>query len=1344
MTFREYKSKMGYRDDSPFVDEAALDIFTPNGVIDMSNTGRTLLANGRVLPPYSGLHQFDTNVVRETPIDTHGHLGLNRKEGAVGAGFGVKFPGGWGAQVRANKPITANPYYKGSYSGMLEKTFIGKKGSLWSIDVGLGVEKEIGKPSKKVNLSAKLNFQPGGSLPIAQTGNGVSHMDSVRHQVGKIPQYEEIRGGRYGNPLKPWIHNSELPVGATTQNATDWIMDNVVPQVNKLMPNASAMEKGEVTDFVYNSGFDKKTNTITKDPRGYAIQEYYRKYDPSKLDTPISYEGSGRGWSGRKGLSKAEVDKIYGSTVGTLSENDRRVIMNLGRDWYMQGIERGPGSINENLEAYKNTWYGRIGNMNTYEDFNSNWWKKGHPDFRGQYYNHPDRRQQGGSLPKAQTGNGDPPDDSKILKVDKETGRPVYTFPAITASGSEKGDFLKFYKTNERKFQKRQYNPYYDKFSNKKFHVTPEARESVQKYIQNKNKSAQIENFKELYRAPGRVMAQLGEVGKQMFVDPVVNTARRIKDDPVDLAKRLGITVADLLSYGYEYSGIPGITPPTLNTPEINPITGQEYFLEENYIPAIEATSVIPVGSVASSAVRTGIRAGALKGLSKAWYPRTGYRAVPASGAPRTGYSAQSATAKKLNQQRDFYTTSIDDAEFYATGNLGAKGLRSGDDVLFTQTKIPWFHKSAVKNKDYLKLKSEQYNKPISKLDSQDIDVDEFLLPKKSSAASVFYPNKSITLKGVDDYIRNISGVIPGHVGKSYPAKSSLTLPKSFFWDTGEGKYIIDQLTGAKALTTFTSGGSLPKAQYGNTGVDPSLLTTGQRVTAEEHAKLGTWFQSVEEDNKKERHRQWLADRLEDRKQAEIVDNSGFYDRPEFTPLYDYLNKPWTTDDSGQPVVNQEYMELITNQAFEKAMKAVYEEGAALDQAKQMDRVRLSIPEPSSFPSSKWYLGDGQNLMGKEGPGTLKSDAFAHIGDLQQLRLEQFFINPQPVIFGDDIERPNLYKQEGERSEDVLLKSGDPWTVTPENTEDLTLGTKTAWDYYRGAFPPDLYNSIRQNAEDDVEHMYWQGAEGIRKGEREFKEELRSDDFIPSMKRNLDMWLSPFTYAKALTETGRSYDNAKDLYVARQLGQGPDFNPMDIPTWFIPGNIPALVVAGYHMAKGSLAVGKDFRAGFAEEVLGMPYRKENHPDNMGMHMLSSVLGAFMMRGLIKPGWDRIAFKGESIPGSLGARSTRTPLGAYKDAPASSKRTEVSRVELDKYQGMVSQLPPTKALGFPRLEQLAATTERLGLPPHNPYPIREQGIQHTMKLIPALRRISQKDYTIQQKNKEARNWGRIGG
>ena len=40
----DYISKMGYRDDSPFRDNPYNDIYTPNGIIDMSQTGIPLFA----------------------------------------------------------------------------------------------------------------------------------------------------------------------------------------------------------------------------------------------------------------------------------------------------------------------------------------------------------------------------------------------------------------------------------------------------------------------------------------------------------------------------------------------------------------------------------------------------------------------------------------------------------------------------------------------------------------------------------------------------------------------------------------------------------------------------------------------------------------------------------------------------------------------------------------------------------------------------------------------------------------------------------------------------------------------------------------------------------------------------------------------------------------------------------------------------------------------------------------------------------------------------------------------------------------------------------------------------
>jgi hypothetical protein len=68
----DYVSKMGYSDGSPFNNRSYIDINTPNGSIDMSNTGIDLIANGRFLPKYSGIHQFDTTKVREVPVAQDG------------------------------------------------------------------------------------------------------------------------------------------------------------------------------------------------------------------------------------------------------------------------------------------------------------------------------------------------------------------------------------------------------------------------------------------------------------------------------------------------------------------------------------------------------------------------------------------------------------------------------------------------------------------------------------------------------------------------------------------------------------------------------------------------------------------------------------------------------------------------------------------------------------------------------------------------------------------------------------------------------------------------------------------------------------------------------------------------------------------------------------------------------------------------------------------------------------------------------------------------------------------------------------------------------------------------
>tara|TARA_R110001592_G_scaffold311_4_gene1843 strand:+ start:30600 stop:32285 length:1686 start_codon:yes stop_codon:yes gene_type:complete len=65
-------SKQGYKDDSPYKDRPYLDIHTPDGIIDMTGVSIPLLANNVILGPNSGLHKFDTTMVREIPMAQDG------------------------------------------------------------------------------------------------------------------------------------------------------------------------------------------------------------------------------------------------------------------------------------------------------------------------------------------------------------------------------------------------------------------------------------------------------------------------------------------------------------------------------------------------------------------------------------------------------------------------------------------------------------------------------------------------------------------------------------------------------------------------------------------------------------------------------------------------------------------------------------------------------------------------------------------------------------------------------------------------------------------------------------------------------------------------------------------------------------------------------------------------------------------------------------------------------------------------------------------------------------------------------------------------------------------------
>ena len=176
--------------------------------------------------------------------------------------------------------------------------------------------------------------------------------------------------------------------------------------------------------------------------------------------------------------------------------------------------------------------------------------------------------------------------------------------------------------------------------------------------------------------------------------------------------------------------------------------------------------------------------------LDKALFPNTAFRAVPASGASRTTYSkGKEQLMERIQKKGDFYTKDIDEAKFYATGNFsGTKGLKQGDDIIFTETKIPFWKNPVTKDKNVVKLKS--FDKDVA-------NPNEYLIPNKGFS-SIFYPKKSTKLKAVPDHI--LDPRYKDAISLGDPANPSSGI--SQYLKTSEAKYIDDQIKGAESFST--------------------------------------------------------------------------------------------------------------------------------------------------------------------------------------------------------------------------------------------------------------------------------------------------------------------------------------------------------------------------------------------------------------------------------------------------------------------------------------------------------------------------------------------------------------
>lgn len=213
---------------------------------------------------------------------------------------------------------------------------------------------------------ARKTWEDGGTIPQYQFAGAVSSTDSLRHQAAKMMDFEAKKGSPTGTGLSNWgYHQSQMPYNMQSPNwkqprtkdeAVNMYMQEIAP---KLQNFPSAMEKGEAGDFLYNTG---------RDPRVYMLDQYLKSKGQSGIPNRGAYNVDTKtpAWTPQLQQSLNDEWKRNQDDIYKLPVNDRRVLLNKGRDFYYQNInKKADGTPND---SYKATWKPRIWeSVNTYK-----------------------------------------------------------------------------------------------------------------------------------------------------------------------------------------------------------------------------------------------------------------------------------------------------------------------------------------------------------------------------------------------------------------------------------------------------------------------------------------------------------------------------------------------------------------------------------------------------------------------------------------------------------------------------------------------------------------------------------------------------------------------------------------------------------------------------------------------------------------------------------------------------------------------------------------------------------------------------------------------------------------
>jgi len=164
-------------------------------------------------------------------------------------------------------------------------------------------------------------------------------------------------------------------------------------------------------------------------------------------------------------------------------------------------------------------------------------------------------------------------------------------------------------------------------------------------------------------------------------------------------------------------------------------------------------------------------------------YPTRTYSArLP--GGNKTSYEV-SDLSKKIFKKGDWSTKSLDEARQYLSGSeaTGRKGLLTGNDMIFTEYKVPFWKKNVSFDRDVVNLKNSQ---------GVDINKGEFIIPNNK----FLYPRKTTYIKAVPEHLKTAkTNLSTGDI--EYSPFAIPLGPSSTQFASKPYKYIEDQINAA-------------------------------------------------------------------------------------------------------------------------------------------------------------------------------------------------------------------------------------------------------------------------------------------------------------------------------------------------------------------------------------------------------------------------------------------------------------------------------------------------------------------------------------------------------------------